>query len=80
MEIILIKSESGGFAYSDHEKVIKLNIRPARDGWFFEERAGTKGGTLTAAPTVTVKDEASAVAMLKERIANEESNGYRRAS
>lgn len=34
-EIILIKQESAGFAYSAYEKVIKLKIRPAREGVVF---------------------------------------------
>lgn len=77
MKATLIKSEAGGFAYGSYEKIIKLEIRPARNGWFFEERSGTKGGTLTDAPAITVQDEAAAVSMLEERIKKEEANGYR---
>lgn len=46
-EIVLIKAETAGFAYSAHEKIIKLEMRKLRDGWHVYERAGTKGGTLT---------------------------------
>jgi hypothetical protein len=76
MKKVLLKKESGGFAYSAFEKVIKLEIRPTKNGWFFEERAGTKGGTLTDMPTVTVADEGAAIAMLNERAAKAVADGY----
>lgn len=75
-ETILVKKESAGFAYSAHEKVIKLKIRPARDGWFFEERGGTKGGTLEEQPAITVESEASAEALLRDKVAKAVADGY----
>ncbi len=76
MKITLTKPESAGFAYSAYEKVIKLSIRPAREGWFFEERGGTKGGTLKEEPAVLVADEAAATVMLNERISKAVADGY----
>lgn len=76
----LIKPVGAGFAYSDHELVIKLSIRPAREGWYFEVRTGTRGGTLADETPVTVENEAAAISMLENRIAREVLNGYRRAA
>lgn len=76
-ETILVKEESAGFAYSTHEKVIKLKIRPARDGWFFEERCGTKGGTLKEEPTITVKSETAAIEMLDTKVSKAIADGYK---
>lgn len=45
--ITLVRQESAGFAYSAHEKVIKLEMRKLQEGWQIFEQAGTKGGTLT---------------------------------
>lgn len=76
-EIILIKQESAGFAYSAYEKVIKLKIRPAREGWFFEERGGTKGGTLTEKPTINVGSEVAAIDLLNAKVNEAVAAGYK---
>ena len=77
MKVVLVKEVGGGFAFSSYEKVIKMEVRPARNGWFFEVRGGTKGGTLKDEPTITADDEAAAMAMIAARTEKELLNGYR---
>jgi len=75
MKATLTKMTDGGFAYSAHEKIVKLEIRPAKNGWFFEERSGARGGSLTET-SVVCKNEKAAIEMLNKRIAAALADGY----
>jgi hypothetical protein len=77
LDVVMLKDVSAGFAYSAYKTIIKMSIRPARDGWFFEERTGTKGGTLKD-NTELVKDEDAAIALLNTKIEIALKDGYSR--